>query len=299
MKKLALLLVLAMAIPAMADIAFTSAWDDVNEELVIGYSADPGDGPRGLALKVSLTNGAGVDYDATCLVNSEFNTFMDYAHDVGASYELEEGTPLAMVGSAGTLPATPAVHSEFVISMGVLKDPQGAALDGGPYELIRIPLNDNDAQNTVVSITADTLRGPASGVVGDAEIPSNMPDDLEINFDCYKGPDYAEWVEVGKPSSWCNDYQCHGDANNATETYGRGSVTRVGYDDIAILIASFKNDGNAGFDLAADFNHASETYGRGSVTRVGYDDVNVLLYHFKDANGLIPGDCNTAGATTP
>lgn len=288
MKKLALLLVLAMAIPAMADIAFTSAWDDVNEELVISYNADPGDGPRGVALMVSMTNGVTAGCADVVSVNSEFNTYMDAAHDIGGTYTLGSGCPLAVVGSAGVLPAA---DSSFVISMGVLKDPQGPAADGS-HELIRLSLNPNGAADTVVSIAADTLRGPASGVVGDAEIPSTMPADLAISFDCYTGPDYTQWVAVGKPDSWCTPRQCYGDANDSEEPIGKGTYW-VGFQDINVLLSGFQTpySGDPDVDtwISADFSHSEEAIGKGTY-RVGFQDINILLTYFQ--NPSVPTDCN-------
>ena len=59
---------------------------------------------------------------------------------------------------------------------------------------------------------------------------------------CYTGPDAAEWATVGKPESWCNPRQCHGDADGILNTYGRGGAVsaRVEVPDIDILVYYFR-----------------------------------------------------------
>ena len=144
-----------------------------------------------------------------------------------------------------------------------------------------------------------------TNVTADMTITANFEEDP-----CYTGPDTTEWESVGSPDSWCADYQCHGDADDATEKFGRAS-RRVGYNDINILLAGFNqpysgdpdvDGGDPGTDpdtwIAADFDHASEKFGRAS-RRVGYADINVLLWHFNDAHGAPPADCQDASPSSP
>ncbi len=134
----------------------------------------------------------------------------------------------------------------------------------------------------------------------------NGPQQMQIVLinGCYTGPDYDEWVLVGRPASWCYPRQCHGEADNAMEIIGK-CMTWVGYNDIDILNAGFKRaypgcgsvPGPAPADpdtthpwIAADFNHAAEQIGK-DWYRVGYDDIAVLNISFKN-DAANPPDCN-------
>jgi hypothetical protein len=127
--------------------------------------------------------------------------------------------------------------------------------------------------------------------------PVTIPVVVEYWDDCLTPDhmDYDDWVVVGKPDSWCWQRQCHGDGDNATERYGRGSVW-VGFNDIYVLLDAFQVASPTLEQLAADFNRRDENYGRCSV-RVGYDDLDVLLYHFQ--NPSVPNDCGEPTHTTP
>jgi hypothetical protein len=183
--------------------------------------------------------------------------------------------------------------------MGVL-DQTGKQLAGPATSanLITLKLIKGTADQTTVTVTGDTLRGPASGVVGSV-LTSNLPQTAVVKFTtvCYTGPDLATWVAVGSPASWCTPRQCHGDADNAKETIGKGSFW-VGYNDINILLAGFKGAYTNQAWIAADFDHKTEVIGKGTF-RVGYNDINVLLKYFKAADTAIPGDCQTATPVKP
>jgi hypothetical protein len=102
--------------------------------------------------------------------------------------------------------------------------------------------------------------------------------------------DYAQWVLVGEPASWCGATQCSGNADDAKEQIGKGQFL-VGYNDIAILLEGFgKAYTNQGW-IAADFTRTDEQIGKGRF-RVGYADINVLLAYFGKADGLVPANCS-------
>jgi len=168
MRKLALVLVLAMAMPAMAAVTFSA--DGTGGKLTISYTADPGDMPRGVALRVSLSDDATAGPDDVEAVMAEFNTNIDFAASNPGNFNIGDGHPLADPAAAGAI--TEAV-SEFSISMGVLDEAgnQAPAPDGGPHELIVI----NIGASCTATICADTLRGPDSGVVGSV-LESNLQD---------------------------------------------------------------------------------------------------------------------------
>jgi hypothetical protein len=153
-----------------------------------------------------------------------------------------------------------------------------------------------ESGNGFVTVSEDlSSRG---GVVGGGDpFATNLPvEDVEIIFSCYLGPDQAEWEAVGKPESWCADYQCHGDADDATQavTIGRSTFNvRVSANDLAVLAACWQS--TTAPDYAADFDHASQavTIGRSTFNvRNSANDLAVLAFWWQ--NTATPGDCQTA-----
>ena len=285
MKKiLASLLVLALCAPAMAVQFGLIGNTDGTATITIDTE---GAVVRGVAIKVTAAGGLTDVNGAT--VNAAFNTYIDYAHDAGAAYtEVGQGHPFAADGAAGV-----AVNGAktFVISMGVLDQGGNQAGFNGAGDLITFPVGDGE-----VCIAADTLRGPDSGVVGDAALTSNIASVACVTVssgpvDCIPStnPSYAQWVAVGKPDSWCNPRQCHGDANGAQEQIGK--VMRwVGYADLNILVSGF-NKVYTGTEswIAADFSRTEEQIGK-VMRRVGYADLNILVSYFNQ--GVVPDTCN-------
>jgi hypothetical protein len=166
-KVLALLVVLAMAAPAMAVVNFEIA-DGGNGVLIISYTSDAGELPRGVGLAVSI-DGATADGASVLAVDAKFNTYIDYASDMGNAFAIGDGHPLAKPGIAGALDAA---ASEFSISAGVLDEGGDQGAGDGAAELIQIQLTGSGT--AMVTISGDTTRGPASGVVGGA-YESNLP----------------------------------------------------------------------------------------------------------------------------
>jgi len=283
-----------MAVPAIAAVNF-SAVDAGNGQLKISYTTTDGDLPRGIALRVSCSDGATVAIPHVAAA-AAFNTFIDYAYSNAAGYDLGMGHPLALPDGPGAL-AAPA--SVFSLSMGVL-DPSGNQ-GAGPASadpLIVLKFNKGTADYTDVTISADTLRGPDSGVVGSV-LSSTMPPVTRVTFavlPCIAATNasYAQWVAVGKPDSWCNKRQCHGDANNAKDKVGK-LFYYVGFGDVNVLLAGFAKNygGDPAVDtwIAADFDRTTDKVGK-LFYRVGFDDVNVLLAYFAKADASVPDDCN-------
>lgn len=61
-----------------------------------------------------------------------------------------------------------------------------------------------------------------------------------ISEDCYTGPDYAQWVSVGRPYCWCYPRQYHGDADGLKEGNVKTGYYHVGYDDLAVFLSGWK-----------------------------------------------------------
>jgi len=102
---------------------------------------------------------------------------------------------------------------------------------------------------------------------------------------------YVQWVVMGKPACWCNDYgaphtqgnQCYGDA--AGDTHSQGYIVYT--QDLQRLVNSWKakiRDPN--LDPCADFDHrAHPTRGY----RVYTGDLAILSANWKATE--LPGDC--------
>jgi uncharacterized delta-60 repeat protein len=120
---------------------------------------------------------------------------------------------------------------------------------------------------------------------------------------CYTGPDYSEWVNVGKPSCWCYPKQCHGDATGSDEEFGRGNYVSVGFNDFQLLLQGYNK--NPYVDpvtnpwICADFTHSDEEFGRGNWVRVGFADFQILLSYYNDPCSTVPADCLTSSPVSP
>ena len=284
-KVLALLVVLAMAVPAMATVNFSIA-DGGDGVLVISYASDAGELPRGVGLEVTI-DGATADGASVLAVDAKFNTYIDYAADAGAAFEVGDGHPLAKADEAGALDAAASV---FSISAGVLDQAGEQAAGDEAAELIQIQLAAVDgATEATVTITGDTTRGPASGVVG-GDYASNLPISGTViipgGVACVRAGDVAEWEAVGSPDSWCAEYQCLGDADGQTELMGKFQRS-VGFNDITILLEGFNTAYTDQAWIAADFDRSEELMGKFQ-RRVGFNDIAVLLQYF---NSDIADNC--------
>ena len=285
MKKLMLTLaIIVIAAPAMAAISFTAV-DNGDGSITISYTTTDGDLPRGIALALSTDNTAQIDSAAA--VDVAFNCNMDYLYSNPTAI-LGEGHPLALTGAAGEAVGPLDTAS---LSMGVLDEAGGQAAGPATADLATVVIADNGEASVTVTIAADTLRGPASGVVG-SEIASNLPIDVAVSFgepECFPAahPDYTEWLSVGSPESWCNPFQCKGDANN--DTFGFKDL-RVDATDLTTLLNGWKQvySGDPLVDtwISADFAH--DAFGFKNL-RVDATDLTILLANWKVAGIL--GDC--------
>jgi hypothetical protein len=292
MKKLMLILVALVVAPAMAAVTFDYVVDCDAGTVTITYTTD-GEQPRGLALNLASDDGVSMD----SLVSwGCFNVCLDYAFDNSEGYTvgMTEQTPIAdpTAAGVGTLPAT-----EISVCMGYLDengiDPKGEAGPDACTDVITLAIS---GTGTIV-VSADTLRGPDSGVVG-SELASNLP--ITIPVDCAGDPcltilsqpgyelqlaRYNEYVGGGYDvSCWCNAYQCDGDAAN--DVYFLGY--RVYTTDLTKLANSWKAKlGDANLDPCADVAH--DTYFLGY--RVYTTDLSKLATNWKLKDADLPGNC--------
>ena len=161
MKKiLAALLVLALAIPAMAAVDVT-ATDLGGGHLQIKVAPTAGAAVRGVALKLTRTDGDAAISGTDKATATQFNVFIDYAFSVPAGFTVTPivGHPLAKASTPGVLETFPA--SEFVLCGGYLDE------SGGKAGLVVDSFFDvfyTLTTASTITIELDTLRG---GIVGD------------------------------------------------------------------------------------------------------------------------------------
>jgi hypothetical protein len=295
MKKWIMILVLAVSVPAMASVNFT-ATDAGSGKLQIAYTTTDGDLPRGVALKVSLSDGAVVDTSPwnspIAIVDPMFNAFPDYAYSYPQNFQVGNGHPLAKATEAGVLTAD---TSEFSICMGVL-DQAGSQMPGpaSSANLITIQLKMGSPYKTTVTITGDTLRGPASGVVGSV-LTSNLPISVLVGnggcMECIKctSPIYNDWVKFGKPACWCYARNCKGDADGLKQGSAVTGYWHVGTNDLQCLVRAWqvkeppKGPGipSVPNGICCDFGRDSQGSTVTGYWRVGTSDLNILVANWQ------------------
>lgn len=287
MKKLVVLLVLALAVPGFAANTITVTCEDAGSGVLrVKYTVDAASesDPVGISLNFACSDGATAGVGAVTYADPCFPVYLDYAHDNSAGYDFDpvQGTPLANASAAG-VPA--AAVDGFSLCMGRLE--KAAPAKGVERILAEIQLTQGTAASTTVTVAADALRGGVVGSTFDVTASGCTVAFAEPECMSSSHPDYDEWVAVGKPDCWCNANQCYGDADGASEQFGFGTVA-VGNDDLDILIANWKKNPSGEPGICADFNHADEQFGFGRV-RVGNDDLSILLANWKKNPA---GDCN-------
>lgn len=189
-KVLLSLLVMALVVPAYAAVNF-SAVD--NGDGTVSVVIDTADVVRGLALKVTCSDGATLADLTPVAVNAAFNTFIDYAFttEAGApgTYEIGAGHPFALANEAGVAEAG---ATEFSISMGVLDE--GGNQEGFVSEIGGEVLITFKTGAGMVCFELDTLRG---GVVGDEALTTNL-DDEGICVAVTDGPECWNYPRFGE-----------------------------------------------------------------------------------------------------
>jgi hypothetical protein len=236
------LTVTAVVAVVFAEIEF-SAYDAGGGKVRIIYAqtaATPETMPRGVALKVSFDAGSGATIDSVVNRDAKFNCDLDYLFSNPASYVGDPAShPLANPDARGALTAPAEIAS---ISMGVL-DESGTQQPGYIESNNLITLQCSGSGTVNLTIEADTLRGPDSGVVGcntfhNVPVPSNLSGGetyvIQVTFPAitYGLGDLATmlgtWLDTGcgSANSWCEG----SDINTDTE---------VDYLDFALMAAGW------------------------------------------------------------
>ena len=279
MKKLVFLCVALLVAPAMADVTFDGS--ETGGVVTISYTST--DAPRGVALLLTCTGT--VEITGYVAADADYNCFIDYAFTNPDGYDVDpppaEQHPLADPDNPGVIPALPA--TVVSVCMGVL-DTTGAQ-GAGPANADPLVQLTVTGEGTI-EMTADTLRGPDSGVVG-SEIPSNLSDgavSIDVGdgiVECIKAdsPLYDTWSDLGKPDCWCYARNCRGDADGKKI----GDYWVQGEDLNILIDAYFDLDGDLPVGgICADFDHKKI-----GDYRVQGEDLNILIEYYFDEEGDI------------
>jgi hypothetical protein len=258
-------------------------------------------------MRIALSDGAMVDFAAPVVVDPAFNTFIDWAYSNPLNYQVGNGNPLALATAAGALTAD---ASDFSVSMGVLDQAGGqAAGPASSANLITIQLKGPAAQTTV-TITGDTLRGPASGVVGSV-LTSNLPQTVVVILAQPEpikadAPIYADWASFGKPNCWAYARNCKGDADGKSQGSVILGFAYVFSNDLNVLISGWnvkeapKGPGIMSIPnaICADFARDKQGSAILGFARVFSNDLNILIasWNIKEApKGVGVPDCMATG----
>jgi hypothetical protein len=275
MRSLIFISVLLISAPLMATVNFTV--EATGNQVTIGYTSDPGDDVRGVALLLesNLSNTvSSVDSVATA-----FNTFIDFAYEDPCSYTVgsDGGNLLNCIAKHDGPGVDSPADLPSVVCLGVL-DEGGAQAPGPESTANLITLTMSNGSTNTLTISADTLRSE-TGAVGSDSLATNLPITIEIPTitecaecsDCFPTAhaDYAAWLTAGThmgcsagrgPAAWCYEFQCKGDTDGQfTGKDKAGKRIYVSSADLETFLAGWQkpetDTGFCGF-IAADNDHA-------------------------------------------
>jgi hypothetical protein len=312
-KVLPILLVVAMALPALAEVDVTAAAGTNPGELIVTVTPSNGAAVRGVALVLNTDTGDAVIDGTDDVVVSGLNTNIDYFFTNGTAGVGEtsagEGHAIAKADAAGAiddpsdnrLPA-----SSFSLSSAYL-DPDSTQL--GQTSAMTFTVTYTGTAGCI-SVAPDGLRGAIVGDnLGTITYPSAC---TEVTFgpgECFNDNlgNYAEWTTFGSPACWCFERNCHGDADGGKQGSPLAGYAYVFTNDLNKLIAGYGvkeppqgpgiltiTDG-----ICADFKRDQQGSPLAGYSRVFTNDLNELIawYGVKEApQGSGVPLCPLAGA---
>jgi hypothetical protein len=198
---------------------------------------------------------------------------------------------------AGYTPVAPASHPDalgaipgpgITIELGSLYDTAAPQKTG---TLCVITLDENV---TEVCVEGNAIRGNVVMEDTAEMIPAQVCNDERPGDEpeCFDSghPKYAEWLNVGKPTSWCYKYQCYGDADGKRNGNPLTGYARVKEEDLNILVSGWKVPGYVDEAthpwIAADFNRTRDGNPLTGYARVKEQDLNILVANWKDDSGI-------------
>jgi hypothetical protein len=287
MKKILLVMaILLIATPTWAGLTITATSPDCNT-VQIYYDMDVSDPnlPRAFALEISLDNDANIG--PVTYVDPNFHVYPG---------------SIVITGGVVTDQGTPVAESDvnsMIVEMGSLYAADDPCHTSPPAEnstlLIFKVQNDKDCN---VSLAQNAIRG---GVVMEDTTQEFSPSYVTLTGSHVEGcggcfpsshPDYAEWLTVGEPDSWCYPRQCHGDATGEKEQMGKPYYW-VSDVDLGVLIEGYGKtytDPETNPWIAADFTHAAEQMGK-PYYRVSNIDLNILIQYYGKPDEEVDPNC--------
>jgi len=285
MKKILLVLaVLLIATPTWAGLTVTASQVDDTNTVRLTYDMDDTDPnlPRAFALEISLSQENDANIGPVTYVHPEFHVYPG---------------SIVITGGVVTDQGTPVAESDvnsIIVEMGSLYAADDPCHTSPPAEngiLLKFQVQNNQDCNVILAENA--IRG---GVVMEdttQEFPTEYVDLIGCRVE-FGGPcfppghdDYAEWLTVGEPDSWCHLRQCHGDTDNLKFKVGK-YYYYVNYTDLNTFVDGFATDypSPATHDdtityswISADFNHQLDKVGK-FYYRVGYGDLDIFVANF-------------------
>jgi len=295
-KLLVLLMVLGIAAPSMADVTLTGSMSGTSATIGYSFSGATTEFPRAFALTLDTQNPAVTITAVTpaktgvsVSTSKGFGIFPGTIVINSAGVVTSDGTPVepaTLPGAAGTGIG----QQTAIVALGSLYvgDVNKPAASGNLFTV-------TFSGACTLKVTPEvTYRG---GVVDEsAAAVAATPNPLFVAPPCFPSTrplEYAQWVSVGMPTSWCNPRQCNGDADGLTEKSGKSNVW-VGMNDLAIMTVGFRASYTgtvAPAWIASDFDRKTEKSGKSNV-RVGINDLAILTVNFRSST--VATDCMDA-----
>jgi hypothetical protein len=282
MKKIVFALaVLMFATPALAEVQIICEQVPNEPNIVIKYVCTEGEDVRCFGLNIQLNNAETISA-VECLSTDYYVYPGQFSYDgVTPSF----GSCVCGSGYPDTLPGLDSNGVTIeMCSLYAAEDPEHQNPPAASGDLVKLTVTGE----CLLEITENGIRG---GVIDEdnVDIDPNVIDPVSdcnvTGLDCFTDPDPVKvqnWIDVGKPQSWCCDYQAMGDCN------GDGCI------NILDLLQAFKPSYGSCYPAAAYQAEADNNHDK---------CVNILdlLQNFKPNYGTCPGspyDCPGDGYGT-
>ena len=141
-------------------------------------------------------------------------------------------------------------------------------------------VKENDLRGGIVvtSGAGEDITNGDEGVVCSGGIPPTCRDQFTDDMLAL----YDRYVTAGnEPLAWCWQYQCRGDADNATEDLLFTGTLRIYNNDLNAVIVNWKLTPETGADPAADIDHAEEALLFTGDLSVYNNDLNAVVVNWK------------------
>jgi len=308
------LAVLLLAAPALATVTIEATQVGETKVVEISYDAETEtELVRAFALDITVTDGniveindfaIGDDNGGYGIFPGNFSRYITVNSTTGDvdDWDVPEYTPVADgadPGAQGGL-GTPGI----TIEMGALYE-TNAPLKSGVLCTITV------SDDCTVNLALNGMRGNV--VLETAEEPLDPVELVGCEVvtapdECFDSshPKYDEWVNVGKPESWCYKYQCYGDADGKRNGSMIVGYARVRVEDLNILVAGWKVEDYVDPEthpwIAADFDRKLNGSVIVGLSRIRVEDLNILVANWKSDTGIDmanPGCGGDIDLTTP